>query len=136
VPPLTWCEHYSVGVESIDSQHRVLIRLINQLREAIESNATTHDIGFVVDEFLFYTAGHLDYEERLLESSGYAQTQEHKLEHDELRQKALAIEKRFSSGDVGTLPQELCAFLNDWFRRHVLGSDMMFGPHLVAHQIV
>ena len=60
---LEWTEELSVGVPSIDEQHKVLIRLLNELFDATQAERGQTLLGKVLNELADYTVYHFQYEE-------------------------------------------------------------------------
>ena len=63
---LAWKDEYSVGLDSIDQQHRKLINLINQLTTAVEYSTGEEFEREALAELVDYTKTHFSYEEGLM----------------------------------------------------------------------
>ena len=135
MPLMAWNETFSVGVSSIDQQHKKLIDLINELHDGIAANHTKEKLAHVLSGLVQYTATHFMYEERFFAQTHYAQTDAHKKEHDNLTKQVLDVQKRFTAGETGTLSMEVMNFLKRWLITHIQGSDKKYGPHLVSNGI-
>jgi len=132
---MTWNDSFSVGIPSIDQQHKKLIDLINELHDGIAANHAKEQLGHVLEGLIQYTASHFKYEEKFFVQTHYAQTEAHKKEHDDLTKQVLDVQKRFKSGETGTLSMEVMNFLKRWLITHIQGSDKKYGPHLAANGI-
>jgi hemerythrin-like metal-binding protein len=81
---ITWRDEFSLGIPSVDYEHRELISLINELYE----NYTVHGSDVTTQDFLgeLYAkiASHFALEEKIMQERKYDQYREHKSEHEKL----------------------------------------------------
>jgi hemerythrin len=84
MPLLTWNESYSVNVRELDTQHKKLIDLINDLHDGMKQGKGKEISGKVLNELVTYTGFHFKSEEKLFEKHGFPDTTKHKRQHDEL----------------------------------------------------
>lgn len=123
-----WNEAYAVGNAMLDSDHRILIHLINQLQDATETGQSRVVVGTVVNVLVEYTELHFRREEAIMEAAGYPDLEAHRAAHRELEQRARHIRDRWNSGDRSVLDEEVLAFLKKWLTEHILGADKSYGP--------
>ena len=126
---IQWTDEMSVGVPSIDEQHKKIVNMINTLNAAMEDGETDAVMKRIFEGLLSYTDRHFQYEERLFAQTGYADDAAHRREHDELRARVTGMKERLDRGDF-MLGIEVMSFLRDWLTRHIMGSDMAYAPHL------
>ena len=124
-----WSEKYSVNIREIDSQHMKLIGMVAKLNEAMSKGKGREVLGGILKELINYTASHFAAEERLMNLHGYPEYQEHKTKHDKMTGKVLDIQKQYEEGKI-TITFEVMKFLEDWVDKHILGTDMKYGPFL------
>ena len=121
-----WSDRLSIGDDTIDRQHRVLISYINELSEVMEQkNDFGVLIGILLGKLVTYTKVHFLYEEMLFHSNNYPETEEHKKYHESLVQQVDEFYKRFKAGETN-LDHELFQFLMNWLNSHILGSDLAY----------
>ncbi|HKK69811.1 MAG TPA: bacteriohemerythrin [Candidatus Krumholzibacteria bacterium] len=125
-----WTEALSVGIPSIDQQHRKIVDLINELNTAMESGETDSALRQIFRELVAYTDQHFRYEEELFERFGYGDAAGHAREHDALRKKVTELKERVDRGDF-VLGVEVMSFLRDWLTHHIQGSDMAYASDLL-----
>jgi hemerythrin len=119
---ITWRDEFSVGVAEIDTQHKHLVNLINQLHDAMRVGKGKDIMDKVLDELIAYTQTHFRHEERLMQTRGYSELAGHQAEHNKLTQQALDYQQQFRAGKIAmTLP--LMNFLKDWLTTHILTVD-------------
>ena len=129
---LKWKDHYSVGVEAVDHEHRELIGLINQLHDELIASGTKLSVeGFFGDLFKGISA-HFALEERFMRERGYDQLPQHKGDHERLLDEIRDMMDDFE-GSVETGSAELAVRLDAWFSRHFEIHDARLhkalGPH-------
>ena len=129
---LEWNENLSVGVPSIDEQHKVLIGLLNELFDATQAGRGPAVLGKVLKELADYTVYHFQYEESLFAQTGYCAAPNHIREHDNLVRLVQVLRAKYEDGVRELVSEDLSKFLRGWLNTHIMGSDMKFGPHLVS----
>lgn len=130
---MEWDDKLSVGVQLIDSEHQQLIRMVNELHDAVRANRGKEVLGKVLDGLIAYTASHFGHEEGEMKRTSYPQALAHKKEHEALVTKVLEIHKQFQAGKVAVLGMETLAFLKEWLVKHIKGSDQALGAWIKAH---
>ncbi|BAI71381.1 methyl-accepting chemotaxis protein [Azospirillum sp. B510] len=133
---MPWSDGLAVGEEAIDTDHMILIALMNEAAalarppRAGDRGTAAKALKEAVGRLLTYTALHFDQEERLMERSGYPDAAGHKAQHDALRTRAEALHRRLEAGD--SVADELLALLRDWLFEHIQRADRRIGDHLAA----
>jgi len=128
---LQWKEHYSVGVDAVDHEHKELITLINRLHDELMAKGEELSIrGFFGDLFKGISA-HFALEERLMRERHYDQLDQHKADHERLLDEIRDIMDEFEGREIASA--ELGAKLDAWFSRHFETHDARLhkalGPH-------
>jgi hemerythrin len=126
---LTWSNEYSVGVEEIDAQHRMLFELLNRLFQAAVKREDQRLTVEVLKSLIDYTKTHFGLEERLLEESGYQGLPGHREDHLRFIAKVNGIAQKFHVEDR-SVTFELINFLKHWLQNHIRQSDMEYAAHL------
>lgn len=124
----TWKKEYNVGIPRVDEQHRELVRLLNELYEAMKMRKGNTVLKEVLTGLLDYTRTHFADEERLMKAYNYPALPAHKVEHDNLTKKVHELARDFNNGKI-TLSIELGEFLKNWLSNHILESDKRFGAY-------
>lgn len=118
---IEWKEQYSVGVESIDHEHKELIALINGLHDNMKSHPGHDEVVEALGEIYAQISAHFALEEKIMRDARYAAYDEHKLDHevllDELRDIMDTIEDDGSLAEF-ELSQDLDRWFSDHFRVH------------------
>jgi hemerythrin len=127
-----WTENLNVGVESINDQHKKLVRMVNDLHDAIGMGQAGSVLGKILDDLIEYTKTHFAYEEKIFADTGYADAATHKQEHDKLTATVVSVQEKYRGGAGDSLSNEVMDFLKSWLVNHIQGTDMKYGPHLQA----
>lgn len=125
---LAWSEAYAVGNPMLDSDHRILMSLINQLQDATETGQSRTVVGSVIGVLVEYTEHHFRREEALLAAAGYPHLDAHQATHRALEDKVRAIRDRWNAGERSVLDDEVLSFLKRWLTEHILGADKSYRP--------
>lgn len=125
---MAWSEAYGVGNAMLDSDHRILVNLINQLHDATETGQSHEVVGTVINVLAEYTEHHFRREEALMDSAGYPELAAHQSTHRALEARMREIRERWNAGQRSVLDEEVLAFLKKWLTDHILGADKSYGP--------
>ena len=79
-----WEDSYSIGIESIDIQHKKLFELVNKLYDLKDNSNIKEEIRDILYAFREYTITHFQDEEFYMKSIGYPELEEHKLMHEHI----------------------------------------------------
>lgn len=123
---ITWSDALSVGFHDIDSDHKLLISLLNQLDDAISEGEGKETVGSVINVLADYTSYHFRREEMLMEACGYAELSQHRKDHENLKEKVLKIQKSYAGDPASINAGEVLEFLKDWLTGHIMHIDKKF----------
>ncbi len=122
---IEWTESFSVKVEELDSQHKILIERINLLDEAMKNNRGREVQKFIIDGMVSYAMVHFATEEKYMKQFNYSGYSTHKEEHRRFEAKALDLKKRVAKAGF-VLSFEILTFLRDWLQNHILKTDQEY----------
>ena len=71
MPLIEWTDELSVGIESIDEQHKKLVNMINALNDAMLTNSSNELLGTIFTGLAAYTQKHFAYEENMFAEYNY-----------------------------------------------------------------
>ncbi|GAB6051857.1 bacteriohemerythrin [Magnetospira thiophila] len=131
---IVWNDKMSVGVETLDNDHKILIDLLNRVHAvAGEGGGDQKVLAKTLDELLDYVRYHFEAEERLMKLAAYpnleAHQELHKVMGGKVAEKHQELVER-GLDEKGSL--ELMNFLSDWLIRHILREDMKYKPFLAG----
>ncbi|MCP3866802.1 MAG: bacteriohemerythrin [Gammaproteobacteria bacterium] len=128
---IDWSNELSVGIEEIDEQHKVLVKLVNRMHEAIQEQRGSHVVGGILEELTDYTRIHFAVEESLMRILDYPGYEEHRDAHDELLQQVKELNAKVSEGKA-SISFELMHFLKNWLTQHIQEEDMNYTGFFLA----
>ena len=127
---IEWNDSLKLGIPSIDKDHQTLVRMPNDLADAVAQSRSQAVLEKVLGGLVNYTKTHFAREEKFFAQHGYPQEAAHKREHAALTEKALAVQTKLKNGNATVLGMEVLAFLKDWLVNHIQGSDAKYAPFL------
>lgn len=122
-----WSPAYSMGNETLDSQHQAILAQCNALADCIADAGPQSELKFhtVFKELMTQAGEHFTSEKTLLTQSGYPLLEEHQNEHDEFD---------YLANDIITTENfekiELQRFLALWWIGHIVGSGKKYRAFL------
>jgi hemerythrin len=131
---LEWTPEMSVGVDVIDTDHQLLVSLINQLNDAVKTGQGQATTGSVLNVLYDYTGFHFGREEMMMEAALYPELEEHKKAHIDLKSKVLDIRNNYISGKVDGIEEDVMNLLKDWLKDHIMGRDRLYQSAMVEHR--
>ena len=113
------------GDEMIDSQHQELIGKINTLLESCEEGNDKLTAVKTLDYLAEYTDFHFSAEEKLQEEINYPGIEEHKKEHEKLRQVVEELHEMLveEEGPTPAFVEQVNRNVIEWLYRHIKGFD-------------
>jgi len=125
---ITWKDEFSVGVASVDLEHRELIGLINELHDMAGENASADEVMTMLGEIFAQISAHFALEEKWMRDSRYPRFAEHKNDHEMLLDELRDIMDRVED-DGAHDKAALSAELNAWFTNHFRTHDALLHRH-------
>lgn len=132
-PVFAWDDHYNIGIEDIDLQHRHLVDLMNRLsQQLLQGSVTSTERHAYLQELVDYTHYHFADEESFMEAAGLEASfiREHKLIHQQFVRQLAIFTPEIEHNTDETMGV-LLKFLFSWLIFHILGSD-----HAIQEQLV
>jgi len=132
MPFIGWNDRLSVGIASIDREHKELIAILNSLYDAIRAGATRDSLSETLSRLDAYTRFHFTNEEALFTQSAYPDAEKHRLEHANTVAWLAELRRKYENGTAAGLPLEIVNYLKDWLFDHILATDQKYTPYLHA----
>ena len=131
---LEWTPELSVGDEEIDSQHRRLVALVNQLHDAMVAGEVEQRLGEFLVELVEYTKYHFSTEERLFEERSYPGRDEHVAQHQEFVGRLLEYIEAHNEGNA-SISVGMLQYLREWVLHHIREVDRQYAPFLFGDPV-
>lgn len=125
-----WSPSLSVGLGTVDRQHRMLIGYINELSDAVDNGRGGSVVQKTLERLRNYTKVHFAYEEAMFKVYKYEEADDHGYAHHAFVRMIEDCEQRHAKGEqnVGV---ELLSYLKRWLSEHILVEDMSYARVLV-----
>ena len=126
---MEWKDGMSVGVSSLDEQHKALIGLINILDE---KEQTGDAVSHVISELERYALEHFRDEEAMMAAAGYPDLETHKAEHRSFVDWLESVKGAYAAGGETRfyIAENVNTYLKGWLTNHILIIDMEYKGHL------
>ena len=124
---IEWNDSLTVGIDAIDSQHKAIIALINDL-QALKGQGDEVAAAKALHFLRTYLHDHFDMETELMLDLGYPDRAAHQQQHELFVNHVIffEIEKEFGVVSEQMLT-DILAFLMDWFLTHITQEDKLLG---------
>lgn len=127
--PIVWKEEYKLGIEEIDSQHKALVQLINEIHEGRVEGLKKEVMGKIIDRLVDYTRDHFSYEENLMSECSYPGSEDHKSGHQHFITMVENFKHMYLTQDSKLL-DSIYDFLKVWLTSHILVADREYVPYV------
>ena len=124
-----WKDAYNIGIPQVDTQHKGLVKLINDLHAGMQAGKAKDVLGGILDELIHYTERHFNDEEAMLRVKGYSKLAAHHAIHQDLTRQVVDLRDRFKSQNL-VLSIEVMQFLKNWLAGHILTHDQAYAKEL------
>ncbi|MEN8213463.1 MAG: bacteriohemerythrin [Pseudomonadota bacterium] len=124
-----WKDEYSVGVDSLDNDHKKLLTLINHLQTAVHYQTGEEFEKEALDEVVAYTRYHFEREEKMMQEAGYANLEAHKEIHREMIAKVDEFTRDYEKRGHEAL-EDVALYLKNWLIDHINGTDQEYSAIL------
>jgi hemerythrin-like metal-binding domain len=131
---ITWKSEYSVGISEFDSQHKVLVDLINKLHDAMKAGEGKQVLAVILEELIDYTKVHFREEEKYFGLHKYPEAASHIMEHEKLTRQVLEFQKDYTEGK-SSMSIDVMSFLKNWLINHIAGVDKKYTQFFIAKGI-
>lgn len=120
---VVWDEKLSVGIATIDEQHKKLLAIMNALGNEMRAHNGREALGKALNELVAYTKTHFRYEERLMGELAPKDLVLHVQEHQTLIARLNELKAKYEQSSTGMISIEALQFLRSWLLAHIAGSD-------------
>jgi len=129
---IKWKPAYSLGIPSVDFEHREMIEMINKVYASLGNNAGLDEIEGALEDIYAGIASHFALEERHMRAARYEEFKEHKDEHEDLLDQLRDMMDDFDQ-DPESSRETLQNSLSNWFGKHFASFDARLHHKLGDH---
>jgi hemerythrin len=122
-----------MGFEEIDSQHRLLFAIANEVLEIGNPKQQEPEIKYLLRHLRDYVQSHFSFEEKLMEEKKFPGLSDHKIKHEKIISE---IRDALSgSANLSALKESLEDLLIAWIQTHILIDDKKFSDWAKFHSL-
>ena len=126
-----WSMSCETGHDRIDSEHRILLGLIQGLVRAVDTGSPQSRILRLVAEIQKYAEYHFLCEENVMIDVGFPGIAGHRIAHLRLLNELYRHTDLLRAGTAP--PSEVATFLVNWFSAHAEREDQEITRHIAGH---
>lgn len=134
---IEWRDALCVGEPQIDSDHKHLIKLINDFETAISGHVNHKQVAAVLLGLVEYTGQHFAREEQIQLNIRYPFVESHRKQHRDVLKKLGGLLQEYSEshGEIrDKMIHEMTDFLKAWLIDHIIESDLRMRPYVLKMQ--
>jgi len=131
----TWNDGYLLGVPIIDSEHRKLFALADEVNESVIHGDNTRTQKELLTRFLNALVLHFEHEEGLMNHYQYPDIEDHADEHSTFSAQMMRLKRQLEAGAI-TLPLDSMQTVRHWFDRHIRRYDHLLVRHIKTHDTI
>ena len=128
---IKWKEIYSVDEPSIDSDHKKLFQILEDISNCGYEDREEKMLE-MFDQLAEYSRFHFSREENYMKSIRFPNLEVHKLEHMFFIEEVLKLKEKSKNF---VLLNNTLDFLKEWIITHILGSDKEYQKHKTESNI-
>ncbi len=121
---MKWTKECRLGIVDIDSQHRLLFAISNELLDIENPLEEQLEFRYLIDHLRKYVEEHFQFEIKFLEDNQYPDLENHLIKHKEIIQEINDILK--SGTDLYKLKEQLQSLMSRWIKEHICGEDKKY----------
>jgi putative two-component system hydrogenase maturation factor HypX/HoxX len=124
-----WQQHYEMGDDLIDSQHKNLF----EFAEKLVASSTKKELQHNIEPLYQHVKEHFYAEETLMKKTSYHSYQGHKQEHNRMLKKLIEMDDKIN--DDNWNQDEVQDFVENW-AKHIIHSDMSFNRYMKQTEFI
>ncbi|MCF6340804.1 MAG: hemerythrin family protein [Sulfurimonas sp.] len=134
---ILWNDRYKLGIDIIDTQHKHLFDIVEQLYALDDTENTKEEFKSILNEFSEYMKTHFKDEEGYMLSVQYPNLEEHKQLHQDLIDKLVVTIK--SSSKLNILKIKIRIIAKRVLIEHIVNEDIkikLFGMSKINNNLI
>jgi hemerythrin-like metal-binding protein len=127
-----WDEGIGTGVDTMDTEHRLQVSLVNALEEALRSGDEPDLALRTLQQLVDFTSVHFHSEELMMRLYSYPQLDNHAQAHAKLLEQVQRINDQQRANETGEA-METVKELRGWLVNHIKSMDQAFALWLARN---
>jgi len=125
---IIWTKNFSVGNPALDSDHKILMSLINHIHDAKKAGEDETAVASLLETLMDYAQQHFRREEGLMKKCNYPGLERHREEHKMLTGQLSDLLADYHKTRSHETSDEIVEILSFWLVEHILEVDMDYKP--------
>ncbi len=125
----SWCDEYNINVAQLDVQHKMLLRLVDNIHDAVEARVDKMDLKDLLVELVEFSRMHFSMEEQLMKKYDSPDLEKHQNEHGKLLQHLNELVTVVANGTHPAIYSDY-DISADWALIHIAEQDNSLGIFL------
>jgi hemerythrin-like metal-binding protein len=126
---LSWHDQYLIGEWTIDEQHKMLFKLINDFHSHWIAAHDPKEISALLNKLISYCEHHFVTEEGIMEKEGYPKRDRHHADHEDLAKTIFDLNEEFAARRE-LASNDVQKFCKHWLVDHIVNADYDFRDFL------
>lgn len=126
---IEWTEDMSVGSETLDGHHKMIIDCLNRLHPLLDAQGREAEVKDVLGSLEDFVLVHFSEEEQDMKRAGYPDWAAHKEQHDGMYDIVFKLKADVEHGRVPDA-ERLFNLIYNWLLTHILGEDRKYIPYM------
>jgi len=128
---VSWNDDFLVGNESIDAQHKQLVKLTNDFYAGVRTGKLKAKVYFLqtIKGAVEYVRNHFTNEEEIMREINFPLYDEHKRLHEDFVAEVIREISLFEE-EENPNPEGFVKYLMNWIFQHIANSDKKYVPFL------
>lgn len=122
---MKWSGQYATGIEHIDDQHKMIFKMAEDFRAALDESAGERVYGGMLESLDLYVRTHFGFEERCMDKYSCPVAEGNKKAHDRFVEVLSGFQQRYTvSGFDRADARDLVDTVDRWLADHICRIDV------------
>jgi hemerythrin len=122
---MKWSDKYATGIERIDEDHKMIFRMSEDFRAALDEGLGSDVYAVMLDNLSLYCRGHFGFEERCMNEYRCPVAQENKQAHSWFLENLSGFQQRYAEdGFERADAWKLVDTIDQWLSSHICNVDI------------
>ena len=122
---MKWSDQYASGIEQIDDQHKMIFKMAEDFRAALDEGVGERVYGEMLESLDLYVRTHFGFEERCMEKYSCPVAAGNKKAHARFVEVLSGFQQRYTAGGFDrTDARDLVNTVDQWLADHICRIDV------------
>jgi hemerythrin len=122
---MKWIDDYATGVERIDEDHKMIFKMADDFRAALDECKGAAVYSVLLDSLNLYCRGHFGFEERCMEEYRCPVAQRNKDAHVKFLETVSEFRRRYAANGYDPIDaRQLVDTVDQWLANHICHIDI------------